>query len=392
MAATRSPRSLGVHLALALSIWLVVIATSLVGFYMVRNYQIVDRPVAQGSLNQLTIDREMALVETRQKEVRDLLTLLLIVGGFYTVLQGAFNAYAAQNFSKQAEAEIKRMQTLTDDIEKRMPQFSSINHAFEEAMETLARTLPRDWRERGYQQLDLHTRQSVFSIESFVGLEFRKDRTDLSKHFMNLGRFYRSKFSGDTPYSYDLDRAEYYLTLSLVGSDEVARVRSELGLLYVHFRGHANETLEERRARFEKAKDHFSHALNVSKCQRSYYNLAYAVDELGDHAQAVSLLQKALSLTVWDEDGAPPKPDEVNYNLACALVRRASDVRANSPGAEVPLLDQAAKHLSQTTPNLETLTKDLKADGELAPLVGAGKYSEIIESARRRAGVVPPGD
>lgn len=295
------------------------------------------------------LERRIEELESDAEAVRDLLTLLLIIGGFYTALQGVFNYYSVQNFTKQAESELGRIKEMVSDVQGRFPMFAEIERRRREAFDDLAAALPTDWRDQGYLALDIETRQRIFSLESFVALEFSvsPDRR-VAQNLYNLGRFYQSKYvsvSEPRRDPFDLDRAEYYLRLAMTGAERPHHVLNELGLIYVEFRKRPNETDEDRLRRFDIAVKYFERSRTInSRQQRALYNLALVEFHRKDFPAAQRLLETAVNtLLIW-EDG----PDEdmlchARYNLACTYCRRAEAVhRLNAVDPQVAAMLSAA--------------------------------------------------
>jgi tetratricopeptide (TPR) repeat protein len=270
---------------------------------------------------------------------RDLLTLLLVVGGFYTALQGLFNFYSAQNFTRQAESELGRIKEMMVDVQARFPMFGEIEKRRREAFEDLAATLPTDWRERGYLALDIETRQRIFSLESFVALEFsaspgQQDR--VAQNLYNLGRFYRSKYvsvPSDQRDPFDLDRAEYYLRLALASAQRPHHVLNELGLIYLEFRKGRSETEEERSRRLSIATSYFDRSRRQNdRQQRALYNLALVEFQRKNYDAAQDLLETAVEkLMIWEDAPDEDMLGHSLYNLACTYSRKAEALHTVNP-------------------------------------------------------------
>lgn len=374
----------------------VILAFVLVGF--LRTTVPAAPPLATPDDRVALLEQRIAELEADAGDIRQLLTLLLLVGGFYTALQGVFNYYSVQNFTKQAESELGRIKEMVSDVQGRFPMFAVIEKRRREAFDDLAATLPNDWRDEGYTALEIETRQRIFSLEAFVGLEFSgtPDRR-VAQNLYNLGRFYGSKYvstPADRRDAFDLDRAEYYLQLALSGAKRPYHILNELGLIYVEFRRRRDETDEERLRRLKIAEGYFERSRKINgRQQRALYNLALVAFHRRDYAAAQPFLEQAVdALTVWEDAPDLDMLCHARYNLACVYCRRAEALHAQHPqdGRVGSLVSAACVQLEKAAEigaveERAFIRDDLKSEPDTGDL---GFLSLRPEAAARVAGAL----
>jgi hypothetical protein len=297
---------------------------------------------------------QVVVAQQQARDVRDVLQLLVLAAGFFTALQGLFNFYSAQNFSKLAERELDHIKDLVADIKESYPNFAEAERRRKDALRDLDKSLSvGDWRKKPYATLGALGRQRIFSLESFVALDFATDPggADVARNLYNLGKFYRSKYAEtDSRDQYDLDRAEYYIKLARAHHEPRYEVLNELALIMFIFRAERAQSPSEKKACLDEGYGFLlsSRAENPRQ-RRVLYNLAYIEDEYRHHDEAVRLLRAATGPDPSLEPAEVDLETSANYNLACALSRHAEqlDREGTAAGrAQVPaLLAEACKAL-----------------------------------------------
>ena len=342
---TSGPRWLSL-LASALPAVLVLAALAIVLLFVTTLYSVSSEQPAT-NVTADSVDQRLVNVEARAKEVRDLLGLLLLIGGFYTALQGLLNFYSAQNFSKQAESELSRIKEMLTQVQEKFPMFADIEQRRREAFEELAASLPVDWRENGYLALPVEKRQRIFSLEAFAALDFLSlpaRQGDVGRNLYNLGRFYRFKYvSGPSQDPFDLDRAEYYFKLALDKGGVAHKSLNELGLIYLEFRKKEGETDAESERRLDEAHNFFERSRRAfDQQQRARYNLAALAHKRRRYESAISWLDEALDRSVWEDSPDTDMVCHIQYNLACSCSRQAQHL-FNKGGNTTRVREASAK-------------------------------------------------
>ena len=333
-------------LASALPATLVLAALAIVLLFVNTLYSVGDRQV-DPKADAPTVEKRLLEVDARAKEVRDLLGLLLLIGGFYTALQGLLNFYSAQNFSKQAESELSRIKETLTQVQEKFPMFADIEQRRREAFDELAASLPVDWRENGYLALPVEKRQRIFSLEAFAALDFLTlpaRQGDVGRNLYNLGRFYRFKYvSGPLQDPFDIDRAEYYFKLALDKGSVAHKCLNELGLIYLEFRKKEGETDAVREKRLDEAQNMFERSRRAfDQQQRARYNLAALAHKRRNYESAISCLDEALDRSIWEDSPDIDMVCHIQYNLACSCSRQAQHL-FNSGGNTVRVREVSAK-------------------------------------------------
>ena len=281
---------------------------------------------------------------------RDRLTLLLAFAGVYALIQGFFGFFSVQNYSKQADDIIKRIEKQADDVQRSFPNFAQVEKARVAALNDLAKHLENtEWRADEYEKLDFRIRQRILSVENVIGIEFLHEtyrEQEIIANLRRLGQFYAIRYlyriqaaeetqtPGEThgpvsderrrAHREDLDRAEYYLHLARDRSDNAFYTLNDLGVLYCWGSGDdlESEQSETKDERLEKAKELFEQSLRKKPNQRAAFCLANIHDEEGSYMSAVHLLERAVDFEDWEEGPQPHLVSLIHYNICCGYCRR----------------------------------------------------------------------
>jgi tetratricopeptide (TPR) repeat protein len=272
------------------------------------------------------------------------------------------------------EAAVKKIEELAVDVRAQYPMFHKAEQARREAFESLSRLNENgDWRDNLYEQLGVHERQRLLSVENFVGLEFLESGRDTARNLRLMGNFYASKYVYERRTNpTDLDRAQYYLELALTRTGRAFRQLNDYGALHLVFMQPAKLDIAE--SQFMESREKWKH-------QRAAYNLASIALDRGNgasarpekvkhYSKAHSLLKEALGNDVWELTKSIEREGSIHYNLACCLARLSEcdeSVDATKRLAETLAELEAAARAG--VPKLDVFTDDLNVDdGDLGAL------------------------
>jgi hypothetical protein len=186
-------------------------------------------------------------LKVRLDELRTTLQMLIVAAGLFAIAQSASAFFNAQSFTKQADDAIKRIQEQAREAEARYPMFARTEAVRREAYAYLADVFRDpfflDWRTSAYERLGLLERQSLLSVERFIGIELLPHPGGPAEYVRDLRRlanFYASKHRYDQRHDQaqwsDLERSEYYLRLAIrEAGEDCYYLLTDLGVLYMEY-------------------------------------------------------------------------------------------------------------------------------------------------------------
>ncbi len=326
------------------------------------------------------IKKDLDVLQAQVTQALRLISVLLAAAGLFTVVQGAFGYFSAQNFVTQAKDSLNEIKGRASEVQRRFPMFSEAERVRREAYDLLARSFERSdtWTagENLYDRTDLMARQQILSLEHFIGLEFLETgerQEDVARHFRNLGVFYGHKYVSEKKQARaDFDRAEYYLRLALEKTRRGFHILNDLGLLYSEFRQPTDPA---------KAEKYFEESRRVNgNQQRALYNLANIAHDRGEYERARRLLEEAKTKPTWELTPRPETKGEIHYNLACALSRLAE-----TAAAPARLMGEACRELESAArigaTKREFVTKDLEPGEDLCFLKSQPAFAVLVKNA-----------
>lgn len=289
-------------------------------------------------------------LKSREEELRWVLELILAFAGAFAIAQAAAAWFSSETFTKQAEDSLKKISDVEKEVESNYPLYSAAEQVRRDAYRELAYSLQAgsgtdkdegyDWRENLYENMEPSARQSLLSVEHFVGIEFLRRPPDDATYTQNLRRlanFYVSKFEYENNcgfgYLGDLERAEYYLKRALDRSNEAFYLLNDLGLLHAHWCSQVYKS--EREKYLSNGHSFFTRSSNIRpEQQRAYYNLG--VIERRKNASpnwraAIKIMQQAAEQAVWEEVFIEARKADIHYNLACWWARVAVEEHKGGP-------------------------------------------------------------
>lgn len=272
-------------------------------------------PELQRQVDELTKSREaikdrLDAISQQATHVQWRLSIVLGVAGLFTLAQGLFAFFSAQNYVKQADETVERINLLATEVRSKYPMFSEIEEqrkaAFSE-LESLARGLRVD--ENLYEKLRPLRQQKILALESFAAIQFLTS-VDSPERVINcvrrLGRFYQDKFrSKKSGLHTDFDRALYYVTLAVQESNRTdISALNDLGSL-MHMGGQVPE-----------ARELFEESLGVcADQQRALYDLGNTSFEEHDFEGALRYFKRAAGAKNWERLPDRDMASYVHYNL-----------------------------------------------------------------------------
>jgi tetratricopeptide (TPR) repeat protein len=323
-----------------------------------------------------------------------LLSIILGIFGLFTVAQGLFAFFSAQNYVKQAEDAIKRandaesaakaasataveeMNKLREVVQSRFPLFSEMESersaAFAE-IGKLTSVLELD-SENLYLSSHPLVREKIFAVESFSRIQFLNAANrgrEIIRNLRLLGRLYAGKFASDNPpLQSDFDRAYYCFDLASQKSNRHFSILNDLGLLF---------TIANK---IDDAKALFNESLRSQPDQqRALYNLGTLAFERTDRArleEARKYLLKAKTMQNWEDSPNLIRVAHVDYNIACTFDALA----ALDPAAEAQLLGECVNYMELAAvagaQSRKLLEDDLKS-GDLRTLGASSVYTARLD-------------
>lgn len=336
----------------------------------------------QRQLDDLVKSREaikdrLDAISLQASHVQWLLSIVLGVAGLLTLAQGLFAFFSAQNYVKQADEAVKKIEGLDAQVRSRYPMFSEIEEQRKTAFSRLAGLVRRlEVDENLYDVLDPVKRQEIFALENFAAIQFltSADRqTGVIECLRLLGKFYQDKFKSEKrSLNTDFERAQYYFTLAVQKSNRTdISALNDLGSLMCT----GNQG--------DKARELFEESLEVCPDQqRALFDLGTIFFDPTDARKletALTYLKRAAQVKNWEKSPNEEMSSHVYYNLACAYSRLSGhqkDAQKNESllGLAVKALEEAAK---VAAPPQSIVEEDLKS-GDLSELaLSAGLSAEI---------------
>lgn len=352
----------------------------------------VTRPPAaqdlQRQLDDLVRSREaikdrLDAISQQANHVQWLLSIVLGVAGLLTLAQGLFAFFSAQNYVKQADEAVKKIEALDAQVRGRYPMFSEIEEQRKTAFSRLAGLVRRlQFDENLYDVLDPVKRQEIFALENFAAIQFltsADSQRGVIECLRLLGKFYQDKFKSEKRALHgDFERAQYYFSLAVQKSNrtDISALNDLGSLMYTGSQG-------------DKARELFEESLEVCPDQqRALYDLGTIFFDPGDARKlekALNYLKRAAQVKNWERSPHGEMSSHVHYNLACAYSRLSGhqhDARKKESllGLAVKALEEAAK---VAAPPQSIVEEDLKSGdlSELGHSVGlSAEIQKILES------------
>lgn len=385
---------------------------------------------------------KLDLYNRRADDVRNLLVYLLAIGGFITTLQGLFAYFNVQNFNKQAEEAMKKLdtqgsktvedlKTLGNDavsrlakqgdeavknleairvsaeaaeakaqqrlksVEEQLPVFAQMDRVIKAAVSQLELFFkePDTFTDIFDTTTSMDRQRIVYYERSVAGLEFT-ELPQLNKSLANIYRglaiFYASKQFKELAVVKERGWTDGPEVERLNGKEDLARAR-----FYAELARRKSDNpfcvendlgwMAAREGNLDLSAEHCRRSLALEpNQQRALTNLAICQLRRKDYREAITLLRKAKACEFWELDRRDLK-SRVCYNLACALARFAKE----NPPEEGRFLDEALVELDEMLDYpvdglREFLEDDLKNDGDFAPLMADPVRRPLIEAIRAR--------
>ncbi|MGA2742468.1 MAG: hypothetical protein ABSG65_34150 [Bryobacteraceae bacterium] len=304
-----------------------------------------------------------------------LLSIVLAVAGLLTLAQGAFAFFSAQNYAKQADDAVRKIEARAAEASARFPLLEGTERANERAFERLTRIRKQlNIDQNLYKRLnsDPIARQEILSLESFAVTQFLASEGNapgVIDHLQLLGKFYADKYvSGERKFEADFERALYYCTLVYKMPDRDISALNELGWLHM---------MVEMPPNLKMARALFNDSLAAEpKQQRALYNLGYLVfdpEDVAKLAEARGYFERAAKIENWEKTPNEDSKSRVYYNLACAYSRLAEHEDDTWERQKLRQLATAAldKAADKGGTERETFEGDIKKGGDLYELASS---------------------
>lgn len=340
----------------------------------------------QRQLDELVKSREaikdrLDAISQQATHVQWLLSIVLGVAGLFTLAQGLFAFFSAQNYVKQADEAVKKIEGLDAQVRSKYPMFSEIEEQRKTAFSWLAghaRRLKFDGNLYG--ALDSSKRQEIFALENFAAIQFltsADSQTGVIECLRLLGRFYQDKFKNEkSAFRTDFERAQYYLTHAVQKSNrrDICALNDLASLMHWGDQDHA-------------ACELFEESLGVCPDQqRALYNLGtifFDHTDVKKIEKARRYFEEAAQVKNWEKSPNGEMSSHVHYNLACTYSRLSgyetdAQKKENLLRLAVKALEKAAEEAAPPQPLVE---EDLKS-GDLSELGLNAAFSTEIDRIR----------
>ena len=332
-----------------------------------------------------TLRDQLETISQKASQTQWLLSIVLAVAGLLTLAQGVFAFFSAQNYVKQADDAVKRIEGLDSQVRSKYPMFSEIEDARRSAFSRLGDLSKRlNASKNLYDELDLLQRQEIFALENFVAIQFvtSTSQDGVISNLRLLGRLYGYRFiSSNKAARSDFERSIYYLTIAVQKSN-----RSDISALNDLAWAFQDEDNE-------KARELFEESMRVSSDQqRARYNLGTILLDRQDPnklAKARKFFEGATQVKNWELVPDEKKASNLYYNLACTYsCLSAYESDSVKQGALLELaVEWLRKASEEATIQQSVLEADLK-DGDLAQLAASTKHtdelSKVSQAFQRR--------